>query len=94
MATMDYEDEYEEVEESEYTEDVYLSFLWNVRNEYKEFGADEEMFIEMNQIMDEILQRWYDDGLQKVYDEFKSGDKYDLIEPLMEKVMSWLKSRV
>ena len=93
MDIMDYEDEYD-VDDCEFTEDVYLSFLRNVRNEYKEFGADDGMFNEVCQIVNEILERWYDDGLQKVYDKFKKGDKYELIEPLMDKAGEWLESRM
>lgn len=75
------------------TEEVYLSFLRTVRNEYNEFGADESMFKELNLLVEEILRRWYDDNLKKVYDEY-IGEEDKMIETLMDKAEKWLESRI
>lgn len=84
---------YDEDVEIEVNEQVYLSFLRDVRNEYNDFGADDIIYKQMNLLVDDILEKWYDEGLKKVYDEYKC-DEDEMIEALMDKVTKFLESRI
>ena len=88
-----YDSEDREADDKLLTEEVYLSFLRSLNDEYTEFGSDLLVFKELNMIVDEVLRRWYDEGLKKVYDEYM-GDEKAMFEPLMNKTIEWLESRV
>lgn len=58
-----------ELDDSELTEEVYLSFLRDIRNEYNEYGSDDGMFKELFITVGDVLAKWYDDDIQKMYDD-------------------------
>lgn len=87
----EYEIEEIEVDDSELTKESYLSFLNKVRNEYMEFGDDEMLSIELRLLVEEILEKWYDESLEKMYEKYKFAGSV-MIEELLDKTMSILSS--
>lgn len=87
----EYEIEDIEVDESELTKETYIPFLKKVRNEYKEFGDDEMLFIQLKLLVEEILEKWYDESLEKMYQKYKFEGSV-MIEELLDKTMSVLSS--
>lgn len=85
----EYEIEEIEVDESELKKESYLTFLNKVRKDFREFGADEMLSIELRLLVEEILEKWYDESLEKMYEKYKCEDGV-MIEELLDKIMSVL----
>ena len=85
----EYEIEEIEVDESDLTKEVYLPFLHKVRKEYIEFGDDEMLIIQLRLLVEEILEKWYDESLEKLYEKYKCKGGV-MIEELLDKTMSVL----
>lgn len=95
MSDCEYEIEEIEVDESELTEEVYLTSLRELREEYEDGEADEFMILQLKLFVEEILERWYDDDLQKIYESYKkkrNGEK--MFKVLLDKATEWLEYRV
>lgn len=50
-----------ELDDSGLTEEIYLSFLRDIRNESNEYGSDDGMFKELFTTVRDVLAKWYED---------------------------------